>query len=222
MPNENTPTAWARFIAAQADMANPVKTKEVRAGARRYSYEVLPDVLDIVKTALNAHGLALIQAVGPSDKGWTLRTGVADENGPLWMDERPLDFPADDQVAASKQTYAKRQAIKTVFGIAGVDEDDDGQAAHEAATMPVRGSESRSKAPSSPATGASATLSEKERFVALLGQCRQQGLDSVAIGKQVGATIGKASKDFTEADYTQACRLVIDIAAKTKETGHER
>lgn len=214
MPNEKT--VWDALAAAMADMDNPVKSKAVQAGARRYNYEVLADVLDIVKPALFAHGLCLKQGVSMEDGTTVMRTGVGYGEQVYILDTLPVTIPADPQAAGSAITYARRYGLKTAFGLAGVD--DDGEAAKRAVEMPVRGSESRSKAPSAPATGA--TLSEKERFVALLGQCRQQGLDSVAIGKQVGATIGKASKDFTEADYTQACRLVIDIAAKMKEAGH--
>lgn len=216
MPNEKT--VWDALAAAMADMDNPVKSKAVQAGARRYNYEVLADVLDIVKPALFAHGLCLKQGVSMEEGTTVMRTGVGYGEQVYILDTLPVTIPADPQAAGSAITYARRYGLKTAFGLAGVD--DDGEAAKRAVEMPLRGSESRSKAPSSPATGASATLSEKERFVALLGQCRQQGLDSVAIGKQVGAMMGKASKDFTEADYTQACRLVIDIAAKMKEAGH--
>lgn len=205
MPNENTPTIWARFIAAQADMENPVKTKAVRAGAKSYSYEVLPDVLEIVKTALHAHGLALIQAVGPSDVGWTLRTGVADDQGPLWLDERPLEFPADDHVAASKQTYAKRYAIKTVFGLAGLDEDDDGQAAHQ---MALRGSQTPSKATSSQKPTQTPTKELEDRMKALLRQCANAGLDVKAIGARVSAEIGKSSVQFQAPDYERAIAII--------------
>ena len=215
MPNEKT--VWDALAAAMADMDNPVKSKAVQAGARRYNYEVLADVLDIVKPALFAHGLCLKQGVSMEEGATVMRTGVGYGEQVYILDTLPVTIPADPQAAGSAITYARRYGLKTAFGLAGVD--DDGEAAKRAVEMPLRGSESRSKAPSAPAAGAS-PLSEKERFVALLGQCRQQGLDSVAIGKQVGAMMGKASKDFTEADYTQACRLVIDIAAKMKEAGH--
>lgn len=139
MPSE-TLTIRGRFIAAQAEMANPVKSKAVQAGARRYNYEVLPDVLEIVTTALNAHGLGLLQGVvyyGKHDQdapvpGWTLKTAVTDGMEDLVLDVRPIDFPSDPQAAGSKETYTRRYALKTAFGLAGVD--DDGEAAHRIAS----------------------------------------------------------------------------------------
>lgn len=197
-----TDSIWQKLVAAQADMANPVKTKAVKAGARSYNYEVLADVLEIVTDALHAHGLALVQGVTAEGEGFTLRTGIADEGGPVWLDVRPIDFPADPQAAGSKETYARRYALKTAFGLAGVD--DDGEAAHQ---MAVRGSQKPVEA-RKPATPVNDPLEGwKRRFAALRAEAKRHGLDDVEMGRTVSQTVGRPSTQWDAHDYEAACNF---------------
>jgi hypothetical protein len=230
MPNETS--IYERLRLAQADMANPVKSKAVKAGARSYNYEVLADVLEIVTDALHAHGLVLIQGVKPvlelvqdelerenarpdaTIRGFWLRTAVADENTELALDVRPIDFPSDPQAAGSKETYARRYALKTAFGLAGVD--DDGEAAHRAAQMPARAAVSPSKAASSAGTGAKPPARGFEEMKALLDKCRQAGMDMPTVGSYISGEIGKKSTEFTSADFARACGLLEELL-KAKE-----
>lgn len=225
MPSQTDPmmdansSVWAKLIAAQADMANPVKTKAVKAGARSYNYEVLADVLEIVTNALNAHGLALVQGTrfatdascGP-DAGWVLMTGITDGDNPVYLDCRPMDFPADPQAAGSKETYARRYALKTAFGLAGVD--DDGEAAHRAAQTPVRAAVAPSKAPNDPNPNNSTLLEWSARMRALIGSARETGVDVEAFGKRMSAQLGKTSKDYDAFDYAAVCKA---LEAEIKE-----
>ena len=210
MPNETT--AWGRFIKAQAAMNNPVKTKAVKAGARSYNYEVLADVLEIVTEALHANGLALFQGTQEREDGaFVLRTGFADEDGIVVLDTRPMDFPADPQAAGSKETYARRYALKTAFGLAGVD--DDGEAAHRAAQTPVRAAVTPSKAPNGSNPNNSTLLEWSARMRALIGSAREAGVDVDAFGKRMSAQLGKTSKDYDAFDYAAVCKaLEAEIA----------
>lgn len=126
MPNnEKTLTTWERLIAAQADMANPTKTREVNAGARRYSYAELYEVLNTITPALAAHGLALVQGVRMLEDGiFVLRTGVADADGELILDTRPMNFAGSSQDAGARETYTRRYALMTAFALAAEDDDD--------------------------------------------------------------------------------------------------
>ena len=205
MPNETT--AWGRFIKAQAAMNNPVKTKAVKAGARSYNYEVLADVLEIVTEALHANGLALYQGTQEREDGtFVLRTGFADEEGAIILDTRPMDFPADPQAAGSKETYARRYALKTAFGLAGVD--DDGEAAHRAATSPVRAAVSPSKAVSTDNPTKEASARGFAHMKALLDRCRQAGMDMQLVGSCVTEATGKKSTEFGVAEYAKACDVL--------------
>lgn len=226
MSNENT--IREKLIAAQADMTNPVKSKSVKAGARSYNYEVLSDVLEIVTDALHANGLGLIQGVKPcvtdyngtTTAGtlicWWLQTGVTDGKEELTLDIRPLDFPADPQVAGSKETYARRYALKTAFGLAGVD--DDGEAAHQ---MAARAAQTPAKATSSTKPTQTPTKDLEDRMKALLRQCANAGLDVKAIGARVSAEIGKKSVQFQAPDYERAIAIIEETLKEAENIGNE-
>lgn len=115
-----------RFAAAIGSMPNPVKDTK----AYQYRYETLPQVLGIVQPALNAQGLYVQQGIRhDAESGfWYLSTIVVDtEDGTAHeMDARPVVFGDDQQRNGSFETYARRYALKTVFGLCGEDEDDDG------------------------------------------------------------------------------------------------
>lgn len=212
MSNENT--IREKLIAAQADMGNPVKSKAVKAGARSYNYEVLSDVLEIVTDALHAHGLGLIQGVYPAANGYELCTGITDGQETLTLDTRPLDFPADPQVAGSKETYARRYALKTAFGLAGVD--DDGEAAHQ---MAARAAQTPAKASSYPKPTQTPTKELEDRMKALLRQCANAGLDVQAIGSRVSAEIGKKSVQFKAPDYERAIAIIGETLKEAENIG---
>lgn len=207
-------TIREKLIAAQADMANPVKSKAVKAGARSYNYEVLSDVLEIVTDALHAHGLGLIQGVYPAANGYELCTGITDGQETLILDHRPLDFPADPQVAGSKETYARRYALKTAFSLAGVD--DDGEAAHQ---MAARAAQTPAKATSSPKPTKTPTKELEDRMKALLRQCANAGLDVKAIGARVSSEIGKKSVEFQADDYRWAIAIIESILEEAENIG---
>lgn len=114
-----------RLLAAMSEMPNPVKDSK----AYNYRYEQLDQVLGIVQPALMAHGLFVMQGMECSDGGYELRTYICDAEGDtlrIPMDSRPVKLTGDSQKDGSAETYARRYALKTVFGLCG--EDDDGQA----------------------------------------------------------------------------------------------
>ena len=114
-----------RLLAAMSEMPNPVKDSK----AYNYRYEQLDQVLGIVQPALMAHGLFVTQGMECSEGGYELRTYICDAEGDtlrIPMDCRPVKLTGDSQKDGSAETYARRYALKTVFGLCG--EDDDGQA----------------------------------------------------------------------------------------------
>lgn len=115
-----------RLCMAISDMPNPVKDTK----AYNYKYETLDQVLAIVQEALTKHGLFVMQGIEYGADGYELRTIVHDTEGGIEckvMDSRPVKFTGDSQKDGSSETYARRYALKTVFGLCG--EDDDGAAA---------------------------------------------------------------------------------------------
>lgn len=114
-----------RLLAAMSEMPNPVKDSK----AYNYRYEQLDQVLGIVQPALMAHGMFVTQGMECSEGGYELRTYICDAEGDtlrIPMDSRPVKLTGDSQNDGSAETYARRYALKTVFGLCG--EDDDGQA----------------------------------------------------------------------------------------------
>ena len=125
----------ARLMAAMAEMDNPKKSETATIPAKgggkySYRYETLEQLLEIVRPALMAHGLGLTQGVRRIDGTWSLVTSVFDGEDSLALDERPMrDFPGA-QDAGSWETYMRRYALRSAFGLCG--EDDDGAAAQRA------------------------------------------------------------------------------------------
>lgn len=126
-------TFQKRLMDAMAEMVNPTKGKTAKVPTKSgkeysYQYESLDQVLDIVDPALHKHGLCQTQrqAWNDSCNSFTLQTIVFDDSEERIMDVRPLPSQPDAQKAGSYETYMRRYALKTVFGLAG--EDDDGAA----------------------------------------------------------------------------------------------
>lgn len=114
---------YQRLIDAMKDMENPTKTKQ----AYKYKYETLEQLLGIIRPALAANGLMLTQRQAHSDDGWMLITEVFDASGAkMLMDTRRMPIAEDAQAQGSWETYLRRYALRTAFGLTG--EDDDGEA----------------------------------------------------------------------------------------------
>lgn len=113
-----------RLMDAMAEMENPTKSKQ----AYNYKYETLEQVLGIVRPALLNYGLMLYQSVKWDERynGFKLETGVFGESESRIMDERPFHTCDDAQAEGSWETYMRRYALRTAFGLTG--EDDDGAA----------------------------------------------------------------------------------------------
>lgn len=121
----------ARLMSALRMMENPVKDTK----GHNYKYAQLDQVMDVVKPALFGNGLAVRQGTKVEDGSLVLETTVFDESEERVMDVRFIEHMADPQRQGSYETYMRRYALLTVFGLAP--EDDDGQAARQP-QKPVR------------------------------------------------------------------------------------
>lgn len=117
----------AAVVAAQGELANPPKSKTVHAGAKRYSFAPLPEIIDAVRPVLAKHKLAVLQLV----RGGVLETRLMHASGEWIGAVYALPAIGDSQSMGSAITYARRYCLCAILGIAG-DEDEDGQAAVEA------------------------------------------------------------------------------------------
>lgn len=130
----------AAIVAAVAEM--PAITKGNTANiptktgpSYSYRYADLADILDVVRSILAKHGLAVVQdATTPERGGVAVTTRIVWAGGAV-MEFGPLAMPAGGggggpQAMGSAITYARRYALLAALGIAT--EDDDGQAAQRA------------------------------------------------------------------------------------------
>lgn len=130
---KDTRTFNKRLMDAMAEMENPTKSKTAKVPTKSgkefsYNYESLDQVLAVVRPALTAHGLMLVQGIKwhePSN-GYVLETGAMDDTEVRIMDTRPIPSCNDAQAEGSWETYKRRYALRTAFGLTG--EDDDGEA----------------------------------------------------------------------------------------------
>ena len=125
MAEERPASFNARLMDAMKAMPNPVKDTK----AFNYRYATLDQVLGIIQPPLMERGLFVRQcSTRPEDSTFILCTYVIDtlEDSAHCMDVRPLQYGDDQQKNGSYETYARRYALMTVFGLCG--EDDDGEA----------------------------------------------------------------------------------------------
>ena len=118
-----------KLFEAYKAMGNPLMDATGQIGQRRYQYASLASVLKVVRPALAEQGLMLTQGVSylEGDKPF-LVTKVADgEGAETVLDVRAMHENANAQHYGSYETYMRRYALLTVFGLVG-DEDDDGVA----------------------------------------------------------------------------------------------
>lgn len=164
-------TFAARLSEAMASMPNPRKDTK----AYNYKYETLDQVLSIVQPALMEQGLFVQQGVVRRDAGeWALTTTIIDtsDGNVQLIDTRPLSFGDDQQRNGSYETYARRYALKTVFGLCG--EDDDG-----AATTPSKGRKAPQKAPDGLTAAKQRAWAAMKAWGELNGRTGEQVLEGV-------------------------------------------
>lgn len=131
----------AKLLSAMQAMENPRKDAKADAGRFSYQYATLPQVLGIVKPALYANGLGLLQGIQYADNIPYLVTSVFDESEILELSRRRLYDYTDAQAEGSGLTYARRYELLTVFGLAA--EDNDGASTKNATVYPATLSEAQ-------------------------------------------------------------------------------
>lgn len=127
--NVHLKTALAK---AQIEIFNPGKNRAVDGGKGfQYEYAELNVVTDILREPLAKNGLSFSQSPERFEGEWNVLTVLQHSSGEEKSFLYPM-FPADagnrkrEQVFAGAFTYAKRQALKGIFGIADDTEDKDG------------------------------------------------------------------------------------------------
>jgi hypothetical protein len=118
------------LVKAQAAMSHAAK--DSKNPHFKSAYSSLASVIDAVRPALSANGLAFVQMLHTADGGVAVETVLIHESGEQ-LSCGTLFIPATKQDAqgfGSAITYGKRYGLQAALGIAS--EDDDGTAAVKA------------------------------------------------------------------------------------------
>jgi hypothetical protein len=117
---------------AQAELKNPAKTAE--NPHFRNKYADLASGLDTIKPVLSQHGLAFAQMTYVEGDMMLLETRLMHAGSGQWLKSvYPVGrFPMKHQEVGSAITYARRYSGFALVGIAGADDDDDGNEAQKA------------------------------------------------------------------------------------------
>ena len=125
---ESKQTLISALVKAQSQMSH-AGFDQTNPAFKNAKFASLKSVIDAVKPALNANGIAFVQKSVPMDHGIAVETvfyGHGEE-----LSTGPVPVPIDRENAhgfGSALTYAKRYSLAMACGVAA-DEDDDGNAA---------------------------------------------------------------------------------------------
>lgn len=120
------------LAAAQGDLKNIEKGKINPHFKSRYAD--IGDGLDVVRPVFSKHGLSVVQATDYNAEtgAFILVTRVLHKSGEWIESTYPLPSNGRPQDVGSALTYARRYALFSLAGVAGTDEDDDGNDAQNA------------------------------------------------------------------------------------------
>lgn len=127
----------AALAKAQAELKNPAKTSENPHFRNRYAD--LASGLDAIRPVLSKHGLALAQMTFVEGDMLLLDTRLIHAGSGQWLRSvYPVSrLGMKHQEGGSSMTYARRYAGFALVGIAGADDDDDGNEAQKVDTRPA-------------------------------------------------------------------------------------
>lgn len=198
------------LIDAMAEMVNPTKkataTVQTAKGSYQYEYEKLNDVLGCIRPVLAKHKLAFTQGqkFDPDLNTFVLETVVFDKDERMVMDVRPMPAFNQAQPAGSWETYMRRYALRTAFGLAG--EDDDGAAA--------------TSTPAAPKQTVSAAEKRQKMINAaldLMNQCVNNGVKASGLAEYAMSNYGEESLDkLTDDQLIDYGRYLRQMATDSK------
>lgn len=208
-----------RLIDAMAEMANPAKSNKATVPTKSgktytYNYESLDQVLAAIRPPLMAHGIGLTQLMDWNEVTgcWVLRTVVFDAEERLELDVRPMYPTADAQTSGSFETYMRRYALRSAFGLCG--EDDDGQVA----TNMARYKAARATAPGQQKAPATAPHSGPDRQKMLV-KCAKLGAEFIELGGTAGSTEKYMAASFGTEDMQDLTdEQIIQLGQHLNET----
>jgi len=120
--------------AAQVELTNPTLNKVNPHYKSKYAD--LASVLNSVRPVLGKHGIAIMQITETLDAAIILHTRLVHTSGEWISSTYPVCHIGKHQEMGAALTYAKRQALSAMVGVAG-EEDDDGNEATKQTLQPT-------------------------------------------------------------------------------------
>ena len=179
---------FAAFAAFQSEVRDPVKDSSNPHFKSRYAD--LHGVLAAVRPVLAKHGLAVTQTISVREGQVhpLLETTLLHSSGESLSSTVPLAVTkAGPQEFGSVMSYLRRYSLMALLGIAGADDDDDGEAATPRGKTPTVTAKATQTAPQfdlvEEAVAAMAVAKSVTELVALAARCRNfTGADKEAAG----------------------------------------
>ena len=125
----------AALAKAQAEVKNPSFNRVNPHFKSKYAD--LGEVLSVVRPALSKHGIAIMQMTDVTDTGIVLHTRLTHLSGQWIEGVYPVSQLGTHQQMGAALTYAKRQALSAIVGVAGED-DTDGEDTKDVSTTGVK------------------------------------------------------------------------------------
>ena len=122
------------LAAAQLELTNPTLNKINPHFKSKYAD--LASVLNSVRPVLGKHGIAIMQITETLDAAIILHTRLVHTSGEWISSTYPVSHIGKHQEMGAALTYAKRQALSAMVGVAG-EEDDDGNEATKQTLQPA-------------------------------------------------------------------------------------
>lgn len=132
----------AALAKAQAEVKNPSFNRVNPHFKSKYAD--LGEVLSVVRPALSKHGIAIMQMTDVTDTGIVLHTRLTHTSGQWIEGVYPVSQLGTHQQMGAALTYAKRQALSAIVGVAGED-DTDGEDTKDVSTTGVKPKETAQK-----------------------------------------------------------------------------
>lgn len=132
--SENIGQLAKALSAAQVELTNPNLNKINPHFKSKYAD--LASVLNAVRPVLGKHGIAIMQITETLDAAIILHTRLVHTSGEWISSTYPVSHIGKHQEMGAALTYAKRQALSAMVGVAG-EEDDDGNEATKQTLQPA-------------------------------------------------------------------------------------
>jgi hypothetical protein len=125
----------AALAKAQGEVKNPSFNRVNPHFKSKYAD--LGEVLGVVRPALSKNGISIMQMTDVTDTGIVLHTRLTHESGQWIEGVYPVSPMGTHQQMGASLTYAKRQALSAIVGVAGED-DTDGEDTKDVDTKGVK------------------------------------------------------------------------------------